>query len=450
MKCKLFILLFFSIIFSCQSDDLMIDDPMDNPPTPTNLELFYTQNDDGMIEFSWSDLSVFDSVSAFGGMFFSNENIIIDSFIPPVGVSFQLPFQGVYINVPTSKTFTVYDEEVIPYRELLYAKLVIVVNGEPVESNVVEINSPQLDIINTDEIGTEFMLANPIQFSGYFYNNTNQELTHYDFENHNIISQVELPFPVDYKSNLIFGNNGFGDEIYLSLNDDRIIIYDATTLEYKGEVMIDGFVNEMATNLNGLIVASIDNIMGDPIIVIDRSITSVVNSFGSPDLQNFATQVIFTSKAESKLLIRPGSNSFNEYYTYDLNNDGTIENQDQLNNPFNIIGSNVIRMSPDEKYFIVKGKVYDVNTFELVSDFGTSFFSVRSDDAYSEDVTKALAFTNFSNTLAYINFPELDILQKIRFLPNDFSILRNGNNFYLLGKIIPYQEGGFYLAKLDL
>jgi len=149
-----------------------------------------------------------------------------------------------------------------------------------------------------------------------------------------------------------FGNNGFGDELYLVTGETSILTVDANTLELKNTFTPTRKVKEMATNNNEIFATSYER----KVKLYQRY--DFNNEFDlAPYGNNYGLE--FSNDVTNRL-IQIGKT---EIHAYDLNDLGVLLNHSFQFNPYqtNWVNNNLI-MSPSGKYIANNSKeVFDSN-----------------------------------------------------------------------------------------
>ena len=309
----------------------------------------------------------------------------------------------------------------------LYFQLFVDIGDRYIRSEVIRFETPKSETI---DVAATSAIHYPEKDAIYFVEIGLRGLNYYDYKEKQIKENTEVDFPFRISKTHI-GNNGFGEEIYTT-NENELIIYDANTLEEKDRFSTNGDIYSVATNDNGLIALSVKN-SSNEIQILSRANLTLLNNLVSFNAYNNNRGVAFLSKENNELIEVGGSYSM--YFRLDEN--GIVQEDSYIANPFQPSGFNeIITVSPSENYYIYsgKGEVFDSEMNGII-DLNSLFGNYYSRYLFDKEETYLYAIlSNASgNFIDKFSVPNFDWVGRKEFV--------NGTSLDLF-----YRDGEIHVA----
>lgn len=244
-----------------------------------------------------------------------------------------------------------------PYRrnQTVYVQVIIDQGGDKfLRSNQVELSEDSWQSIG---IIPSKVVHHPEKNAFYIFEYGSNRLVYYDYLEKRIMKEVNLN--VDFAfTELKFGDNGLGEELYLIHDDINLTILDANTLEVKLSYQFPYTVHSITSNDKGILVVAA-RINNGPIQILNRSDMSVLNTLNFSD-HTVIRGVAFLSKDENKFV----ETGRHHHHLYEIDDDGELLSHNTAENPYKKSGTNNnITVSPSGNYFVNTkfGEIYDAD-----------------------------------------------------------------------------------------
>jgi len=371
MKTKTFqyfsIFLFVSVLFfSCKKEE-----------APLASLNFQVEEIDGVYHCSWTATNI----SIFQNYYIVHSPFLMGEDDEPSG-GFSKRWTQLDSQAINNQSITIENEDNLTLRFQLFVDI-----GERmIRSETIVFEKENSEVI---DIIPDFSILLQESNTLYFYRDFSNYLVRYNFLEKKIEAERKLPFEAN--KDLIIGNNGFGEELYI-VEDEMLFILDANRLETKTSFEASGTIHSLATNDDGLIVITLRDV-SNKIQVITRDGMNILNSLTSSNNVYFPRKVVFISKENNEFI--EVDNAYFKYFKVDDN--GIVLEEEEIESPFsnNNNAASQIISSPFDNYFAMNdnGQVFN-SSLENLAELSTFFGDTYSSFWFDKDETALYAFLN--------------------------------------------------------
>jgi len=237
-----------------------------------------------------------------------------------------------------------------PDSERICFQVFVLFEGREIESNIVELENLETDLIYFD---VDEMIHYPAKDAIYCFDYSARDMRYFNYKTRATITYKNIGF--DFSAST-FGDNGFGEELYLVKNATDLIVLDANTLEEKYIYYSGKTITSIATNEKGWIVLAVSG-STNSIEIIERDTWEIITELNYSN--GGSLHGIEFLSAENNILVETSRYNI---YRYQLDDAGGYVNSFQASNPYASQSNNTnLVVSPTGNYFVNSrvGELFD-------------------------------------------------------------------------------------------